>query len=157
MKHAVIQRLQEIELANGGILRPSDVVEDAKSPDSPLHDLFDWDVNRAAERHWIDRARQIITSVKVVVSHNKTAVSTVYYVRDPSIESGKQGYVSISSLSEDQSRAKEAVIREFAVAMAALKRAQAVAKSLNIEPSLASVMVRLQDVQAIVAGKAVRG
>lgn len=148
MKEAVIDRLKMIEASHGGVLRASDVVADAKNPDSPLHELFDWDVERSAERHWIERARQIITSVKVVIKHDRTAVSAVYYVRDPNIEAGKQGYVSITSVSQDKEKAREVAAREFASAMSALHRARSVAMALGISPELDDVLITLQSLKA---------
>jgi hypothetical protein len=148
MKEEIINRLKMIEQSHGGVLRPSDVVRDAKSPESPLHDLFDWNLERSAERHWVERARQIITSVKVVIKHDHTSVSAVYYVRDPSIDAGRQGYVSITSVSQDRDKAREVAAREFASAMSSLHRARAVAMALGISPELDDVLITLQSLKA---------
>jgi flagellar basal body rod protein FlgC len=148
MKEAVISRLKMIEQSHGGVLRPSDVVKDAKNPDSPLHDLFDWDLERSAERHWMERARQIITSVKVIIKHDNTSVNAVYYVRDPSIPADRQGYVAITSVSQDKDKAREIAAREFASAMVSLHRAKTVAMALGISPELDDVLITLQTLKA---------
>ncbi len=59
-------RLDAIGQANGGNLRAEDVVEDARSPASPLHPCFTWDVAEAAHQHWLDQARSLIRSVRAV-------------------------------------------------------------------------------------------
>ena len=56
-----------VTLERQGRTTAEDVLADAKRPDSPLHDLYDWDVTAAAEAHWLDRTRAIIRLVKVVV------------------------------------------------------------------------------------------
>jgi len=148
MKQAVIERLKMIEDSHGGVLRPSDVVKDARILESPLHNLFDWNLERSAERNWMDRARQIITSVKVVIKHDRTTVSAVYYVRDPDMEAGQQGYISITSVSQDRDKAREVAAREFASAMASLYRARSVAMALGISPELDDVLITLQSLKA---------
>lgn len=50
-----------------GELRPAAVVDVAKSPRSKLHRYFEWDVQKAAEKHWLATAGQIIRSIKIEV------------------------------------------------------------------------------------------
>lgn len=147
MKEEIIKRLQMIEKNNGGVLRPSDVVADAKNIDSPLHEMFDWNVQSAAQKHWIDQARRIITSVKVVIQHDHSSISAVYYVRDPSAKANEQGYVAIKSIASDIDKAREVAAREFSSAMTALHRAKAVAMALGISPDLDDVLFTLQQLK----------
>jgi hypothetical protein len=50
-----------------GSLTPENLVEYARPKDSPLHDrIFHCSVKEAAELHWLQRARELIKSVKVV-------------------------------------------------------------------------------------------
>lgn len=51
-------------------LTPQAVVEDARRPTSPIHDLFDWDDSTAAKKYRIWQARHLIGTVKVIYSHN---------------------------------------------------------------------------------------
>ena len=95
---AIRERLTDLELQGGGRLTPNAVLDDAKDPDSPLHDSFEWDDEKAAHAHRIEQARALITSVRVVQRTDKTAVRAVFYVRDPSAENDEQGYVSTSTL-----------------------------------------------------------
>jgi hypothetical protein len=50
-----------------GVLRADAVVDVAKSPRSRLHKFFEWDVQRAAEKHWLTTAGQLIRSIKIEV------------------------------------------------------------------------------------------
>lgn len=130
-REAVRVRLAEIELANGGRLTPSAVVADAKAADSPLHAHFEWNVKKAAEAYWIEQARQLITSVRVVYKTDTTAVKAVYYVRDPSATLGEQGYVSTATLRTDADMAREALIAEFTRVADMLRRARELAVALD--------------------------
>lgn len=75
-----IEHLRGLE--KDGRLTPEAVVEDARDPGSPLHELFEWNVDKAAMKHWMDRARTLIRSVEVVIRNERLTVSTVAYVRD---------------------------------------------------------------------------
>lgn len=50
-----------------GVITPPDVVEEAKSKTSPLHDHFEWDNEAAAEKYRLHQARHLINSIIVVV------------------------------------------------------------------------------------------
>lgn len=97
-KAAVEGRLAFIAGQAGGALTPEAVVEDAKDPDSPLHGYFEWDIEKAAHKHWIETARAIIRSVEVVVKTERVAVKAPFYVRDPSRPSGEAGYVAVKRI-----------------------------------------------------------
>jgi hypothetical protein len=51
-----------------GDIKPEVVVDEAKSPRSKLHRYFEWDVRKAAEKHWLEQARHLIRSVKIQVT-----------------------------------------------------------------------------------------
>ena len=130
-REAIKERLALIEKANGGRLTPDDVVQDAKKKDSPLHAHFEWDTKKAAAAYWIEQARELIVSVRVVVRTEHTRVSAPYYVRDPNAESGQQGYVSVPMLRTDQDMARDALVAEFGRVAAMLTRARALAAALE--------------------------
>jgi tRNA A37 N6-isopentenylltransferase MiaA len=72
-----------------GIIDPHTVVEESKPDDAPLHPVFEWRDDVAAEKWRTDQARRIVRSVEVVIParHNSTQIA---YVNIPS----KKGYVS---------------------------------------------------------------
>ena len=61
------QQLEAIAAANGGLLRPCDVVAAAADPAHPLHDSFEWDNDAAATEHRLMQARTLIRTVRVEV------------------------------------------------------------------------------------------
>ncbi len=50
-----------------GTLTPENLLNAVeKDPTNPLHKYFEWDVNKAARAHWLERASEIIRCVHVV-------------------------------------------------------------------------------------------
>lgn len=60
------ESLMAIKAANDGRLLPEFAWQAAqKDKKHPLHDYFEWDVQKAAEAHWTDQARHLISLIKV--------------------------------------------------------------------------------------------
>lgn len=62
--------LARIQQENNGVLTPQEVVEQARDVKNPLHNCFDWNNTSAAEQWRLQQARQLITSISIVVSYN---------------------------------------------------------------------------------------
>lgn len=58
--------LERIRRANDGKLESTEVVRWAAEPDSPIHNAFTWDNEKAAEAYRLDEARSLIKSVVIV-------------------------------------------------------------------------------------------
>jgi hypothetical protein len=54
------KELRRIAKQHGGLLQPKEVVNEARSSKSPLHDRFEWDDSIAAEEYRLEQARQLI-------------------------------------------------------------------------------------------------
>lgn len=132
-QEVIRDHLSAIAQRNGGRLTPDMVVADARDEDSPLHSLFEWDTEKAAEAYWLDQARQIIRSVNVMIRTETTVVRAPYFVRDPDAGSDEQGYVTVTSVRTDADRAREVLVQEFSRVASMLQRAQQVAKALEME------------------------
>ena len=61
-KEQVILKMME---DNGGELTATDLVNAAAEPEHPLHHLFDWDNDSAADQWRLQQARNLISSIKV--------------------------------------------------------------------------------------------
>ena len=60
-----------------GYVKPAQLVEFARPEDSPIHSMFEWDNERAADAHRLQQARTIINRVQVeMVGDDK---SDAYY------------------------------------------------------------------------------
>lgn len=141
-------RLEQLAAANNGRLEVDHVIADAKSPASPLHNQFEWNLKKAALEHWRNTARQLISSVRVIVRTETSMINSIAYVRDPTAEHDQQGYVATNKLRTDQDLARAAVVREYMQAAAALRRAREVAAVLGIVPETDRIIASIVQVQS---------
>lgn len=92
---------------------PSDVVEAARSPKSPMHAQFEWDDSKAAEAHRLEQARYLIRSIEVVYSEvggGEVAAKAFHVVQGEKSRSYAPVFVE-----RQQSQISEVVERERAV------------------------------------------
>jgi hypothetical protein len=61
--------LERIKRQNNGFLTPQEVVNEARKTNSPLHNCFDWNDSTAAEQWRLQQARQLITSINLVIEY----------------------------------------------------------------------------------------
>lgn len=131
-RKVIRERLREIEQRTG-MLTPDAVLKDAKSKESPLHQLFEWDDRKAAAKWRLEQARDLIVTVHVKITTEFRTVSAPYYVRDPHQAHDKQGYVGIDTLRADPDKARAALVQEFARVASLLERARSLAMALGEE------------------------
>ena len=60
-----IRRIEKVVLSEGRELTPRDVVDAARSEDSPIHRLFEWDDTVAADRWRLHQARQVLRCIEI--------------------------------------------------------------------------------------------
>lgn len=123
-----------------GVLTPELVVEDARRLESPLHELFEWDMEKAALAHWHDVARQLIRNVRVVVENEGCIIKAPYFVRDPSLPHQEQGYTTVQRLRTDADLARDAVAEECSRAAAAFRRAVEVAAAVGVQDDVEQLL-----------------
>jgi len=131
-------RLQSLEDKHGR-LTAKIVVMDAKKKSSPLHGEFEWDLNKAAWKHWEETARRIIANVWYERSETTQQIAVPYYVRDPEAKPNEQGYRSLDSLRNEKENARLVLIGEFKLIRALMDRAHAISKVLEMEDDLISI------------------
>lgn len=60
MKNGEVIKAEIQACERGGLIRPVDVVEAARDPESALHDCFEWDDSEASHQYRLLQARQLI-------------------------------------------------------------------------------------------------
>lgn len=95
----VAEHLHKLEKENGSVTR-EDFLESARSEDSEMHKLFEWDDTVAAEKFRLRQATDIIHSIKVtVVEEEKEPVSVRAFVipdyTGKAAVGNKGGYINI--------------------------------------------------------------
>ena len=123
-----------------GTLTPLAVVEDAKREESPLHALFEWDIEKAAQEHWYEVARQLIRNVKVTITHESSVLVAPYFVRDTTLPARSQGYTSVENVRKDSDAARDTVADECARAASAFRRAAAVAAAVGVDQDVLALL-----------------
>jgi hypothetical protein len=136
-----IARIQSLENELGQ-LTPDAVLADAKSKASPLHTLFEWDKAKAAQAYWLDCAREVIRTVKMVVTTEQVTCRTVVYVRDP--DAGPdQGYRRVDALKSDPVSARQVLIDELTRAAGNIMRARNLAIALGLVSEVDDLLERI--------------
>jgi hypothetical protein len=95
------QRLASLIHAKAGIT-PGDVLKDARNPESPLHDRFDWNDSQAAEKWRLTQAGSLIRQLKVkVVDLKSEEERTINYVTSVVTNDGERKYVPTEKVISD--------------------------------------------------------
>lgn len=134
--------LEQIAAANGGTLRPADVVNAARDPAHPLHERFQWDDAKAAEAHRLDQARSLIKSVKVEITTTTRRIRAVAYVHDPALPRGEAGYTHVARVRSQEELAREHVAAEVTRLASTMERTRDQAIAAGV-PEVAALMDRL--------------
>lgn len=136
MQEYIRKYLKKLADENGGTLTPEKIVEDAQDPDSPLHEEFEWDDEKAAHQHRLMQARTLIRTINIIEHHREVTIRTPEWVRDPDLPVSEQGYIHLSSLESDHDRAVRALNQELDRVTSLLKRAREIALKLNLSGEL---------------------
>jgi len=139
-------------MASEGPLTPDRVIDAAKSPKSPLHSYFTWDVKQAAQAYWKSQARELIRSVEYQIIVEERPVTVSYYVRDPRVEAETQGYVGLDDLKANPDWAKSHVQQELAAVIERLQRAEGYATVLGLHAEVVAVKRSVQKLATRVSG-----
>lgn len=134
-----------LSLERDGRITPESVIVAAQNPKSPLHDRFEWDDSVAAHEHRLQQARGLIRSVMVQITTEERIISTVHYVRDPSV-GDDQGYVSLAKLQTEPENARAMLMHSFGQAKTYLGRAEEFAAVLGHREAVVAVSKKLNRV-----------
>jgi hypothetical protein len=144
-REAVKVELEEIRKRNGGLLRAEDVVAYAASPDTALHDEFQWDDTEAARQYRLVQARQVIRLSVTVISEE--APPTRAYISLPSDRVNGGGYRSTQEVLSDDARSAE-MVRDV------LQRVHALRRKYEAVSQLAPLWRAAQEIEATQKGDA---
>jgi hypothetical protein len=140
------RELERIRKKNGGKLRRADVVRAAKADKKGvLGKLFDWNVDRAAMKHWLDRAQEIITRyVTITVVTKSQVIRSVAYVRDPDAVTNVSGYVALDQEAFDRRQATSILLNELERIKSGVERGRDIAAVLDAQhPGLSGMFEKM--------------
>jgi hypothetical protein len=136
-----------------GRLRPQDVVEAARNPESILHKHFEWDDHQAAQAHRISQARQLIRSVTINLVVREVELRSIAYVRDPLSPAKESSYLRMSQIEPASDIAREIVLTELGRVASALGRARGVAQALDIVDEIDDLLHAISGLRANLASE----
>ena len=88
-----LKRLQNLH----GTVTPELIVREAEKKRSPLHNIFEWDDEKAAYNHRLQQARILLNNIQVtIITDGKSREISVYEVTTQ-----KEGYKSIDTFTPD--------------------------------------------------------
>jgi hypothetical protein len=131
-----------------GHIEPAILIEQARDPECILHDEFEWDEGKAAQAHWLDRARELIRIVRIemVVEHRE--IRAPWFVIDPDRPPQSRRYIATTMAANDRAKAREIISDEMGRIVAAIRRARAIASVLGLDEELEQL---LQQVNTVIA------
>lgn len=147
LTQAQLARIKALENPRGQIT-PRAVVAEAKQPKSPLHPLFNWNVKDAAERWWLQRAREIIGAVTIQVTQNHATIKAPCYVFDTTMSG--QGYRNVVALQSDPASARESLVYTLETAAGHLRRAYDLAAPLKMQREIDQLLKAIVGVVRVV-------
>lgn len=123
--------LDEIADGAGGNLSTDEVIAHARSPNSPLHQYFTWDLHAAAYQAWTQTARVLIRRARefrVVKTETVVRLAVPRYVPVP-VE--QAGYKRLAEVRDDDDCKRRLLTRELVAARGYVKRVAAIAADLD--------------------------
>ena len=122
---------------------PDELVEDARNPDSPTHDFFEWDDSAAAAHYRNQQARYLLRAIHVVIESDNEEIETRAFVHvsvsEPEKEPRKVYTTVQHALSNDELKVQ--VIEE------ALRQLERWRKRWSQYNELATVFAAIDQVQ----------
>jgi len=100
-----------------GIVKPEDLVEEARDKNSPIHNLFEWNDKKGAYEYRLQQGRSIINHIEIevrsvpssptqidIVIHQQRAFHNV-------VSEGERGYVSTVNVVREEDLARQVLQR----------------------------------------------
>ncbi len=99
-----------------GVIEPRMVLTEAKKKSSPLHDYFEWDNTRAANKYRLHQARALVNHIEITIVYDDGKEGTVRRFHNISVvEQGekRQCYVNIKTVADNEDYIEQIVERAF--------------------------------------------
>ena len=113
------EELERISKEHGEITPPL-VVDEARPEESPIHEVFEWDDEVAAEQHREQQARQLIRSIQVVKPESNTEPVFIHIHSEQAYLPTKT-VVNNVDLYDEAKRSAERRLQEASSSLAQLK------------------------------------
>jgi hypothetical protein len=143
-----IAAVHALEDENGNVF-PHQVLKAAKDKTNPLHALYDWDIKRAAEKHWLHQSRLILGAVTILVTTQEFTYKSSAYVSSGTGD----GYRNVMVLKNDPNAGTEILIHCLETSAGHLKRALTLAIPLGLSDDIDRLITQVMSVVRVVQRK----
>lgn len=128
-----------------GVVTSRGVFEAARSENNILHGEFEWDGDRAVEALGLQRAAELIRTVRIKIVVDSRKIVAPYYVNNP--RDDKTGeYLPVATVRDSEPMKHGVLLAEISRIESAIRRGMAIAGALEIEREFETMM---QSVDAI--------
>jgi hypothetical protein len=137
--------IRSICASNGDRFAPRQLVANARSKTSILHELFTWDDKKAGDRYRLIEAQELIRSINVTVIHEERPIKVNKYVHDAGADPGDPCYLPVEVLRAASDEAKKAQLRyEIRQMLGHLERVRNLALYLGMAEEIDEVSERVR-------------
>lgn len=116
-RNADAQKVADEISALGSEIKPSDIVEMARNPDTESHKCFEWDDKKAADKYRLTQARNIVCNLVYVSDETEEHHEPIRLFYKPDAESG---YKSTKMILKNQTE-YEALLNQCSADLERLK------------------------------------
>ncbi len=128
-----------------GRVTPTAVWKAAKDPTHILHDKFQWDVNRAAEKEWERTAAELIRQVRFHVEYEDRQIAVPFYVSDP--RNDESSYVATSRVAKNGALSERVLRDELDRISSAIRRAMNLAAAFGLVSSFERMLDQATEIE----------
>lgn len=131
----------------GGNIDPKRVVKVARNPKHPLHNEFEWNDGKAAEKYRLITAKEIIREVRFMTMHQTVQILVPYYVSDPQ----KRGtYAPTARIANRVDIANAVLKRELDQIESSIIRAQSLSVAFGLREQLDAMLIGCIQVRTMI-------
>jgi hypothetical protein len=129
---------------NGGVCPPAALVDYARNPAAPIHALFEWNNDVAAEAHRREQARLVVRELRVVVDsdHGSDLVQAFVHVVRVEDDQLREGYRLTSLVIQNADEHSQMLDEALRGLRGWRKRYERLAELKSVFSALDSVMAR---------------
>lgn len=125
-----VETLRALSARRGGLLKPEDIVEEARDGESPLHKHFTWDDGEAADKYRLMEAQRLIQVVVEYLPNDKSEKPRRVFVslrKDRATGGGYRKMIDVLSNEELKAQLIDDFLEEMRFAQARYREAQELA------------------------------
>lgn len=127
-----------------GPVTPRVLLEESRPATAPLHEIFEWNDKRAAEKWRGYQAQEAIMCLQVVVKEGSVPIpATAYIVVDEGGDQAGRGHVSMMAVLDDAPRRREFLLKELTTIEGHLRRTEGFAEMEPLRDAAAEVRAAL--------------